>query len=100
MARGLVPRALAFARLVRPRHIVSHMPAGKSARGVDMPVPHDASKPVHEVQDVYTVLSPFGIAGEPPALTVVPRLEAQRTPYGRSDRRAAHRLGLGVFPLV
>jgi ADP-heptose:LPS heptosyltransferase len=75
---GLVPRALAFARLVRPRHIVSHMPAGKSARGVDMPVPYDASKPVHEVQDVYTVLSPFGIAGEPPALTVVPRPEAQR----------------------
>lgn len=74
---GLVPRALSFARLLRPRHIVSHVPTGQSARGVDMPVAHDWDKGLHEVEDVFTVLSPFGIAGEPPHPRVFPLPELQ-----------------------
>jgi len=69
---GFVPRALRFARLLRPRHIVSHVPVGRSIRGVDMPVPHDWEPPRHEVEDVYSVLAPFGITGAPPPPRVVP----------------------------
>lgn len=75
---GYVPRALALARLVRPKHIVSHMPRGRTARGVDMPVVHDeASAALHEVEDVFTLLSPFGIAGRPPHPRLVPDPQAQ-----------------------
>lgn len=69
---GYVPRALSFARGLRPRHIVSHVPVGRQVRGVDMPVPHDWSPPRHEVEDVYSVLGPLGIAGMPPLPRVVP----------------------------
>jgi ADP-heptose:LPS heptosyltransferase len=69
---GYVPRALSFARLLRPRHIISHVPVGRRIRGVDMPVPHDWSPPRHEVEDVYSVLAPLGIAGAPPPPRVVP----------------------------
>ena len=73
---GLVPRALSFARLLRPRHIVSHVPVGRRIRGIDMPVPHDWSPPRHEVEDVYSVLAPFGIKGPPPPPRVVPDAQA------------------------
>src|SRR5204863_455400 len=35
-------------------------------------VPHDWKPPRHEVEDVYSVLAPFGIAGTPPPPRVVP----------------------------
>lgn len=74
---GYVPRALSFARLVRPRHIVSHVPAGRAIRGVDLPVPHGFSRPVHEVEDVYSVLAPLGITGSPPRPRVVADAQAR-----------------------
>src|SRR3989442_3094019 len=87
---GFVPRALSFARLLRPRHIVSHVPVGRSIRGVDMPVPHDWEPPRHEVEDVYSVLAPFGIAGAPPPPPVVPDAQeparSQAAIHGRGIR--------------
>ncbi len=93
---GFVPRALSFARLLRPRHIVSHVPVGRSIRGVDMPVPHDWEPPRHEVEDVYSVLAPFGIAGVPPPPRVVPdaqeraRAEAALRDRGILEAIAVH----------
>lgn len=75
---GLVRRALSFARLIRPRHIVSHVARGEVVRSVDVPVPHDWSRPLHEVEDVFTVLSPLGITGAPPAPKLFPAPEANR----------------------
>src|SRR5205814_1669256 len=71
---GFVPRALSFARLLRPRHIVSHVPVGRSIRGVDMPVPHDWEPPRHEVEDVYSVLDQ--LPGVPVVAHPSERLEA------------------------
>jgi ADP-heptose:LPS heptosyltransferase len=93
---GFVPRALRFARLLRPRHIVSHVRVGRSIRGVDMPVPHDWEPPRHEVEDVYSVLAPFGITGAPPPPRVVPdaheraRAEAELRDRGILEAIAVH----------
>lgn len=94
---GVVPRALAFARLVRPKHIVSHVPRGNAVRGVDVPVAHDWSKPLHEVEVVYTVLSPFGITGRPPAPAVFPAPDAERQVRAALEaRRIAAPIGVHI----
>jgi heptosyltransferase-3 len=69
---GFVPRALRFARLLNPRHIVSHEPMGEHISAIDMAVPYDSSNSAHEVENVHSILAPLGITGSPPPLCVVP----------------------------
>ncbi len=73
---GFVPRALRFARLLNPRHIVSHVPTGRHISAIDMPVPYDSSNSAHEVENVFSILAPLGITGSPLPLCVVPSADA------------------------
>src|SRR6266481_6098928 len=73
---GFVPRALRFARLLNPRHIVSHEPVGKYVSAIDMAVPYDPSNSAHEVENVFSILAPLGITDSPPPLCVVPSADA------------------------
>lgn len=72
-ACGFVPRALQFARLARPRHIVGYVEPGRRARGIDMPLQYRLERPLHEVEDVFRILKPLGIEGAPPPLFLAPQ---------------------------
>lgn len=67
---GFVPRALKFARLLRPRHIVGFVDM-RSAPGIDIALPYDGAPSLHEAEDIFRLLAPFGIDGLPPPLQVV-----------------------------
>lgn len=74
-ACGFVPRALSFARLAKPKHIVGYVPAAGRARGIDIPIRYAIDKPLHEVEDVFRILAPLGIRGTPPPLFIAPQSE-------------------------
>lgn len=75
-----LPRVLTLARLARPAHIVGYAePGGKVPAALDLPVPYAPAPGSHEVEDVFRLLSPLGIDGPPPPVTVRPdpaRVEA------------------------
>jgi ADP-heptose:LPS heptosyltransferase len=89
-----LPRALRFARLIAPQHILGITEAGcPGARHIDLGVPYTLPGPLHEVEDVFRLLAPLGIDGPPGPLTVIPPPEiTQRA------REASAVLGRG--PLV
>ena len=68
---GFARRALRFARLARPRHIIGYV-GERGAKGIDMPVRHSFTRPLHEVEDVFRILEPLGIGGPPPPLFLQP----------------------------
>jgi heptosyltransferase-3 len=75
---GFVPRALGFARWLRPRHIVGYVESGAAVPAVDMPVAYRRSRAVrHHVEDVFGILAALGIDGAPPPLRVVPDAAAR-----------------------
>jgi len=68
-----LPRALRFARLVRPKHIVGFTEPGKrGVEHIDTGVPYGPPRPLHETEDVFRLLAPLGIVGEPPPMRVFP----------------------------
>lgn len=76
---GFVPRALGFARWLRPRHIVGYVEGGTRVSAIDMPVTSPRSRPMrHQVEDVFGILAALGIEGAPPPLRVVPDADARR----------------------
>lgn len=87
---GFLPRALRLARMIRPRHIIGFIEGdGQAARQIDIGMPYTSlTEPLHEVQDVFRLLTPFGISGMPPQLRVVADpVEAERA---RSTLAALH----------
>lgn len=70
-ACGFVPRALRFARLANPKHIIGYVDAQRG-RAIDMPIRYEVTKPLHEVEDVFRILRPLGIEGPPPPLFLTP----------------------------
>ncbi|MHB8728735.1 MAG: glycosyltransferase family 9 protein [Sulfuricaulis sp.] len=89
-----LPRSLRLARAVKPRHILGFTEPGKRGAGhIDMGVPYTLPRPLHEVEDVFRLIAPLGIAGEPPAMQLRPepaevqaarrRLVQQRAPEDR-----------------
>jgi ADP-heptose:LPS heptosyltransferase len=72
-----LPRGLRLARMVRPRHIVGFTEQGRGgSRAIDMAVPYELPRPMHEVEDVFRLLMPLGIDGTPPPLRIVPNADA------------------------
>lgn len=72
-----LPRALGLARAVRPRHIVGFTEPGRRGVGhIDVGVPYTLPHPMHEVEDVFRLLRPFGIEGPPPPMRVHPAAAA------------------------
>lgn len=66
---GNIQRQMGLARWLRPGRTVGFRPAdGKALRGLDLPVPPPA--PGHEVERSWSLLTPLGIGGEPPAMTL------------------------------
>lgn len=90
---GYSRRPLQLAQWVAPRQIVGVAPAGgKSLGGIDMPVSEVFQG--HEVQRVFSLLSPLGISGAPPATRLLPDPGLRQTaaallqaqPWYRADR--------------
>ena len=66
-----LPRALKLARLIKPRHIVGFVePDKRGAQHIDIAVPYGPPRPLHEVEDVFRLLAPLGIHGQPPQARV------------------------------
>jgi ADP-heptose:LPS heptosyltransferase len=66
-------RALRTARMVKPLHIIGFTePNERGTRHIDIGVPYALPKPMHEVEDIYRLLAPLGIEGEPPEMFVMP----------------------------
>jgi heptosyltransferase-3 len=68
-----LPRGLRLARAIKPKHIVGFTEPGK--RGIeliDTGVTYTLPQPLHEAEDVFRLLAPLGIHGEPPAMRVFP----------------------------
>ena len=73
-----LPRVLGLARMVRPRHILGFTEPGRhGVRHIDMGVPYTLPHPMHEVEDVFRLLQPFGIEGVPPPMRVYPAAAAK-----------------------
>lgn len=81
------PRSLRFARWAGAKHIVGFTDgAARAERSIDVAVAYGASEPRHEVEDVFRLLAPLGIAGRPGKLVLVPE----------RDLLAAVHAGLGA----
>jgi len=70
---GLQTRGLRFARLARPAHVIGFTEAAKRhTEQLDMGVPYILAQPLHEVEDIFRLLTPLGIEGPPPPLRLTP----------------------------
>jgi len=66
-----LPRALKLAQLIKPRHIVGFIEPGKSgAQHIDIAVPYGPPHPLHEAEDIFRLLAPLDIHGQPPQARV------------------------------
>lgn len=71
-ACGFVPRAMRFAKLAAPKHIIGYVDAAHRD-AIDMPIHYEVTQPLHEVEDVFRILRPLGIEGTPPPLYTAPQ---------------------------
>jgi ADP-heptose:LPS heptosyltransferase len=63
-----------------------------------MAVPYELPRPMHEVEDVFRLLGPLGIHGEPPDMRVVPNAEEVRRAQSRIETQSgpSGRFRIGV----
>lgn len=73
-----LPRGIRLARAVGPRHIIGFIEQDRESRAIDMAVPYELPHPMHEVEDVFRLLEPLGIQGEPPPMCVFPNSDEVR----------------------
>ncbi|MCB1735875.1 MAG: glycosyltransferase family 9 protein [Gammaproteobacteria bacterium] len=67
-----LPRALRLARFVAPEHVIGFTPSdGRADAQIDCGIQYDNPKGMHEVEDVFRLLTQLGIVGEPPPMRVV-----------------------------
>ncbi len=67
-----VPRALRLARMLKPKHIVGFTESDKAgSQHIDLGIPYTLERPLHETEDIFRLLAPLGISGNPPPLCVV-----------------------------
>lgn len=72
-APGYQGRTLSLVRLIRPRHIVGFVDAEKQRGSLTLPLLYPPATGLHEVEDVFRLLGPLGIApGASPAVLVYP----------------------------
>ncbi|MHB8536365.1 MAG: glycosyltransferase family 9 protein, partial [Sulfuricaulis sp.] len=76
-APHFLPRVLRLARAIGPQHILGFTePGRRGAEHIDMGVPYTLPRPLHEAEDIFRLLTPLGIAGEPPAMRIFPEATA------------------------
>lgn len=75
-APGEQPRSLGYARLIRPRHILGFVSPDTALRGIDLAVTYQPDAQAHEVEKVFALLEPLGIAPPIPAEKIVPNAMA------------------------
>jgi len=72
-----LPRALGLARAIRPKHLIGFTEPGKrGVERIDTGVPYTLPQPMHEAEDIFRLLTPLGIHGEPPAMRLFPEADA------------------------
>lgn len=69
---GFAARALSFARLLQPRHIVGFVGNGGRDARIDVAIEHADGARLHESEDIFRLLAPLDIAPPIPGLTVKP----------------------------
>ena len=65
------PRLVRLARWLAPQRIIGFARDDGYARGLDMAIARHSARELHETEDVFRLLQPYGIGGIPPALHVV-----------------------------
>ena len=84
-----LPRGMRLARAIKPKHIVGFTEPGKRGiEHIDTGVTYTQPKPLHEAEDVFRLLAPLGISGEPPAMRLFPAAAAVAS--AQSALRAKH----------
>ena len=93
-----LPRGLRLARAVRPRHIIGFIEQGRENHAIDMAVPYELPRPMHEAEDIFRLLRPLGIQGEPPDMRVVPNADEVRRILSRIETQDGFsgRLRIGI----
>jgi len=94
-APGEQPRSLGYARSLGARHVLGYVTAGRTVRGIDLPVTYHPDSQAHEVEKVFALLAPLGIRGEPPAAVLRPNADAFARVQGALSEKAD-----GTGPLV
>jgi heptosyltransferase-3 len=94
---GFMPRALGLARMIRPRHIIGFTETGKrGTRHIDMGVPHGLPTGLHESEDIFRLLHPLGISGQPPRLCVFADPAESMRAQQALDRVSTATLTIGI----
>lgn len=96
---GFARRALGMARRIAPRHIIGFVGDPPENSSIDIPVPHAGGAGLHEVEDIWRLLGPLGIAGDPPAATLVPD-PARVAALLSSSAATVFQRGTGVSPVM
>ena len=65
------PRLVRLARWLAPQRIIGFARDDGYARGLDVAIARHSARELHETEDVFRLLQPYGIGGVPPALHVV-----------------------------
>lgn len=95
-----LPRALRLARAIKPKHIIGFTEAGKrGVKHIDTGVPYTLPQPLHESQDIFRLLAPLGIGGEPPEMRVFPSASAlaqAQTALKNKNISAANLIGVHI----
>ena len=69
-AASYYARGLEFARWLPTARIIGFASESGNRRGLDIALPRD-TQPRHEVEDLFQLLEPLGVTGDPPAARVV-----------------------------
>lgn len=93
-----LPRGLRLARAIRPRHIIGFTEQERGSGAIDIAVPYELPHPMHEVEDIFRLLGPLDIHGEPPDMRVVADADEVRRVRSRIEApgRPSGKLRIGI----
>ncbi|UXY15567.1 glycosyltransferase family 9 protein [Chitiniphilus purpureus] len=75
---GYHRQAIKFARLAGARQVIGFVPEQGGLPGIDIGIPYHRREARHEVEDIFRLLEPLGVAGPPGPLRVYAEAEARR----------------------
>ncbi len=82
---NFLPRGVKLARALRPRHIIGFTdPDHPLSRHIDMGIPYELPRPLHEVEDVFRLLRPLGVDDTPGPMQLYPDQALAREIAARS----------------
>jgi len=81
-----LPKGLRLARSLAPKHIIGFTESDQpKSRLIDTGIPYTLDTPMHEVEDVFRLLKPLGIEGQPGSMSIYPDLELLKPVRSRFD---------------